>query len=118
MQLNRTLLPLTFRPHTIRGRQLRIKGLKSCAKSSRLATANDLSRCQKLVRSAKERHSQHCLIITTISRRMASESSKSGGEEPFLVQFFDPKVATQDFRGRTLDDILSYDDEDLENGHD
>ncbi|KIW00256.1 hypothetical protein, variant [Verruconis gallopava] len=39
-------------------------------------------------------------------------------EQPFLVRFFDPKVAAKDFRGRTLDDILAYDDDRFEMSHD
>ncbi|GAB7360106.1 hypothetical protein MBLNU230_g7869t1 [Neophaeotheca triangularis] len=37
---------------------------------------------------------------------------------PFLVQFFDPDIKAQDHCSRTLDDILSWPDKDLETSHD
>lgn len=43
---------------------------------------------------------------------MATES------QPFLVRFFDPEIAAKDSRGRTLQDIIAYDDEELEYSHD
>jgi hypothetical protein len=44
--------------------------------------------------------------------------SSSGAEEPMLVRFFDPKVGAKDFAGRTLEDILGFTDNELEQGHD
>jgi hypothetical protein len=50
---------------------------------------------------------------------MTDERSHGGADDaPFLVQFFDPSIAAKDFRGRTLKDILAYDDDALESGHD
>jgi hypothetical protein len=39
-------------------------------------------------------------------------------EQPFLVQFFDPEIAAEDFRGRTLDEIVGFPDQKLESSHD
>lgn len=50
---------------------------------------------------------------------MTNERRNGGANDaPFLVQFFDPAIAAKDFQGRTLKDILAYDDDDLESGHD
>jgi hypothetical protein len=50
---------------------------------------------------------------------MASTSvSRTSSTEPFLVRFFDPTIAAEDFQGRTLEDILAFTDRDLESSHD
>jgi hypothetical protein len=44
--------------------------------------------------------------------------SSSGPSERLLVDFYDPKICGKDPRGRTLEDILRFDDRRLEHGHD
>jgi hypothetical protein len=39
-------------------------------------------------------------------------------EQPFLIRFFDPEIAAEDFQGRTLDDIVHFQDQVLELSHD
>jgi hypothetical protein len=43
---------------------------------------------------------------------------ESSTGQPFLVRFFDPTIAAEDFRGRTLKDILAFSDRTLESSHD
>lgn len=55
--------------------------------------------------------------VTRISQSYSTITTMPSTDTPFLVRFFDPEIHEQDHYSRTLGDILSWPDEDLEFSH-
>lgn len=62
---------------------------------------------------------KHLLLRASSIQIMSStEASSSSSMEPFFVRFYDESISARDSRGRTLYDILRFNNEELEYYHD